>query len=101
LGLRIHLGWDYPAIAMTATCLGEPETALDALLIPTAKNIFLPNGHNPQTASLPVYLPANGGVLAAFALMARGWDGDGGRPAPGFPRNGRWTVRHEGLRPSP
>jgi hypothetical protein len=94
-------GWDYPAIAMTAARLGEPETAVDALLMPTGKNVFLPNGHNPQTAALPVYLPANGGLLAAVALMAGGWDGDGGRPAPGFPRDGRWTVRHEGLLPSP
>jgi hypothetical protein len=48
-----------------------------------------------------VYLPANGGLLTAVALMARGWDCDGGRPTPGFPADGRWTVRHEGLRPSP
>lgn len=32
-------------------------------------------------------------------LTARGWDGDGGRPAPGFPPG--WTVRHEGLSPMP
>ncbi|MBX6358165.1 MAG: hypothetical protein IRZ05_20245 [Micromonosporaceae bacterium] len=86
---------------MTAARLGEPTTALDALLMPIAKNVFLPNGHNPQTPSLPVYLPANGGLLAAVALMAGGWDGDGGRLAPGFPSDGSWTVRHEGLLPSP
>jgi hypothetical protein len=86
---------------MTAARIGAPEAALDALLMPTAKNVFLPNGHNPQTASLPVYLPANGGLLVAVALMAGGWDGDGGHPAPGFPKDGGWTVRHEGPRPSP
>ncbi|MEO3801524.1 hypothetical protein [Nonomuraea sp. B1E8] len=90
-------GWDYPAIAMTATRLGEPGTAVDALLMPVAKNACLPNGHNRQTASLPVYLPGNGGLLAAVALMARGWDG--GPPAPGFPAS--WQIRHEGLLPLP
>ncbi|MET8003992.1 hypothetical protein [Nonomuraea glycinis] len=92
-------GWDYPAIAMTATRLGEPETALAALLMPTAKNTYLLNGHNRQTASLPIYLPGNGGLLAAVALMAAGWDGSG--PTPGFPADGSWTVRHEGLLPLP
>ncbi|BCB79554.1 hypothetical protein Pflav_059640 [Phytohabitans flavus] len=91
-------GWDYPAIAMTAARLGETETALDALLMPVAKNTHLPNGHNRQTPSLPIYLPGNGGLLAAVALMAAGWDG--ARQTPGFPAEG-WRVRHEGLHPSP
>ncbi|MEE6262510.1 hypothetical protein [Plantactinospora sonchi] len=94
-------GWDYPAIAMTATRLGEPATALDALLLPTEKNGYLPNGHNRQTDLLPIYLPGNGGLLAALALMARGADADAGRPTPGFPDDGSWTVRHEGLNPMP
>ncbi|MFD0475354.1 hypothetical protein ACFQ0B_49290 [Nonomuraea thailandensis] len=90
-------GWDYPAIAMTATRLGDPRTAVETLLMPTAKNTYLPNGHNFQTAALPVYLPGNGGLLAAAALMARGWDA--GPATPGFPDT--WHVRHEGLLPSP
>ncbi|MGH3391624.1 MAG: hypothetical protein ACRDOO_22365 [Actinomadura sp.] len=98
---RTTWGWDYPAIAMTATRLGEPATAVDALLMPTAKNEYLPNGHNPQSAALPIYLPGNGGLLAAVALMAAGSDADQGRPAPGFPAGGGWTVRHEGLHPLP
>ena len=93
-------GWDFPAIAMTAARLGEPEAAVDALLLPVAKNEHLPNGHNHQTPDLPVYLPGNGALLTAVALMAGGWDGDGGAPAPGFPRRG-WSVRAEGLLPSP
>ncbi|WP_460651847.1 hypothetical protein [Kribbella endophytica] len=88
-------GWDYPAIAMTAARLGEPELAVEALLLKATKNDFLPNGHNRQTPSLPVYLPGNGGLLAAVALMAAGADG----VAPAFPRD--WTVRHEGLHRSP
>jgi hypothetical protein len=94
-------GWDYPAMAMTAVRLGEPETAVDLLLMPTAKNEYLPNGHNRQTDTLPLYLPGNGGLLTAVALMARGADADAGRATPGFPADGRWTVRHEGLRPLP
>ncbi len=95
-------GWDYPAIAMTATRLGDPDAALEALLLPTSKNGYLPNGHNRQTDSLPIYLPGNGGLLAAVALMAAGSDADAaqGRTTPGFPRDG-WIVRHEGLLRSP
>jgi hypothetical protein len=44
-----------------------------------------------------VYLPGNGGLLTAVAMMAAGWDGGPDVPAPGFPRDGRWTVRSEGL----
>lgn len=84
-----------------AVRLGEPATAVDLLLMPTAKNEYLPNGHNRQTDTLPIYLPGNGGLLTAVALMARGADSDAGRPTPGFPADGRWTVRHEGLRPLP
>ena len=94
-------GWDYPALAMTATRLGEPERAIDVLLRDTPKNTFLANGHNHQTDYLPVYLPGNGGLLAALALMIAGWDGDEGRPCPGFPSDGTWVVRHEGFMRSP
>lgn len=94
-------GWDYPAIAMTATRLGAPATALTALLLPTPKNVYLPNGHNRQSADLPTYLPANGGLLAAIALMVRGADTLAALDTPGFPADGGWVVRHEGLHPLP
>ncbi|WP_337062987.1 hypothetical protein [Kineococcus sp. G2] len=94
-------GWDFPALAMTAARVGEPQLAVDALLTPVAKNRYLPSGHNHQTPVLPLYLPGNGGLLAAVALMAGGWDGDGGGHAPGFPADGSWTVRAEGLVRSP
>jgi len=35
------------------------------------------------------------------AMMAAGWDGAPARPAPGFPADGRWQVRWEGLRRMP
>ncbi|MDR6985926.1 hypothetical protein J2Y66_000389 [Paenarthrobacter nitroguajacolicus] len=88
-------GWDYPVMAMTAARLEDPEAAVDALLLSAGKNTVLPNGHNRQTDSLPLYLPGNGGLLAAVALMAAGWDNGPDRHAPGFPAD--WTVVWEGL----
>jgi hypothetical protein len=91
-------GWDYPLTAMTAARLGETSVALDALLMPTEKNRYLPNGHNWQRPNLPCYLPGNGGLLYAVAMMAGGWQGAPRKHAPGFPQDGSWTVRWEGLR---
>ncbi|GAA4428037.1 hypothetical protein GCM10023169_28730 [Georgenia halophila] len=92
-------GWDFPALAMTAARLGEPSTAVDALLLEVPKNTYLPNGHNHQTDVLPAYLPGNGGLLAALALMTGGWDTGPATGAQGFPDD--WVVRHEGFTPSP
>jgi protein-glucosylgalactosylhydroxylysine glucosidase len=94
-------GWDYPLVAMTAARLGQPARAVDALLLDTPKNHYRRNGHNHQRPGLTVYLPGNGGLLYAVALMAEGWDGAPARPAPGFPDDGSWTVRAEGLRRAP
>ncbi|MEE1942919.1 hypothetical protein V1L54_26515 [Streptomyces sp. TRM 70361] len=91
-------GWDFPMAAMTATRLGRPDLAVRALLLDVPKNRHLPNGHNRQDDSLPLYLPGNGGLLAAVALMAGGWDG-AARTAPGFGPG--WSVRHEGFVPLP
>ena len=93
-------GWDYPMTAMTAARLGETELAIDALLLDTPKNRYLPNGHNYQRPNLPCYLPGNGGLLYAMALMANGWKGSPKRNAPGFPSDGSWTVRREGFNTS-
>ncbi len=93
-------GWDYPLMAMTAARLGMGEHAVDILLMDESKNRYLPNGHTYQRPGLPCYLPANGGLLYATALMAAGWPGATGRSAPGFPGTGNWTVRHEGLLPA-
>ncbi|HET8985823.1 MAG TPA: hypothetical protein VFN03_08700, partial [Trueperaceae bacterium] len=95
-------GWDYPVAAMTAARLGRWNAAVDevdavdaveALLLDRPKNVYLVNGHNHQTDQLPVYLPGNGSLLMAVALMAGGWDGSG--PTPGFGTG--WSVAHEGL----
>ena len=91
-------GWDYGMIAMCAARLGDPETALKALLIDTQKNTYLPNGHNFQTADrLRIYLPGNGALLTAIAMMCAGWEGCEEPLNPGFPKDGTWNVRWEDL----
>lgn len=90
-------GWDFPMIAMTATRLQRPGLAVDALLADRPKNTYLANGHNRQTDQLPLYLPGNGGLLTAVAIMAAGWDGSA--DAPGFGPG--WHVAHEGLVQAP
>jgi hypothetical protein len=95
-------GWDYPMIAMTAARLGEPKKAVDVLLKSDGPNNgYTGSGHNRQREDLPIYLPGNGSLLAAVAMMAGGWDNAPKHPAPGFPRDGSWVVRAEGFRPLP
>jgi hypothetical protein len=50
-------GWDFPLTAMSATCMGLPDKAVDALLMPVKKNTYLPDGHNYQDDRLRCYLP--------------------------------------------
>jgi hypothetical protein len=90
-------GWDYPLTAMTAARLGETSIAIDALLMPAEKNRYLANGHNWQRKNLPCYLPGNGGLLYAIAMMAGGWQNAPQEHAPGFPQDGSWIVKWEGL----
>jgi len=90
-------GWDFPAVAMTAARIGEPAAAIDALFLESPKNRWLANGHTPQRADLPVYLPSNGALLLAAAMMAAGWE-SGPANAPGFPER-EWSVRWENLQP--
>ncbi|MFD3003567.1 hypothetical protein ACFS7Z_24635 [Pontibacter toksunensis] len=94
-------GWDYPMMAMSAARLGAPEKAVDALFMDAQKNTYLPNGHNYQDERLRIYLPGNGGLLTAVAMMAAGWDGAPDKPTPGFPDNGKWKVKWEGLHKMP
>lgn len=88
-------GWDYAMLAMTATKLGRPKDAVDILLSDTPKNQYLVNGNNYQKLTndpknyLPVYLPGNGSLLLAVALMASNdcW---------GFPKEA-WKVEVEDM----
>ena len=91
-------GWDYGMTAMAAARLGQTSTAVDALLIDQPKNTYLLSGHNFQTSDrLRLYLPGNGALLTAIAMMCAGWDGCPIPHNPGFPQDGTWNVRWEDL----
>lgn len=92
-------GWDFPWTAMAAARLGEPNLAIDALLKDAGtKNFYDERGV--CTGGPCPYLPGNGGLLYAVAMMAAGWDGAPEKNAPGFPDDGSWAVRWEGLKPA-
>ena len=80
---------------MAAARIGQPQIAVDALLKESNQNGYPVDGINNGW-----YLPGNGGLLYAVAMMAAGWEGGPKTPAPGFPQDGRWQVRHEGLHPA-
>lgn len=91
-------GWDYGMVAMAAARLNQPETALQALLIDKQKNTYLISGHNFQEPKrLRLYLPGNGALLTTVAMMCAGWDGCKEPYNAGFPKDGKWQVRWEGL----
>lgn len=93
-------GWDFPWMAMSAARLGEPNLAIDALFKEAGtKNFYDERGV--CTGGPCPYLPGNGGLLYAVAMMAAGWDGAPAKNAPGFPDDGSWTVRWEGLKQAP
>ena len=93
-------GWDFPWMAMAAARTGEPQIAIDALLKESPRNRYDQRGVN-IGGGPGGYLPGNGGLLYAVALMAAGWDGCPDKPAPGFPSDGSWTVKFEGLKKAP
>ncbi|MDR2730209.1 MAG: hypothetical protein LBB81_04850 [Treponema sp.] len=87
-------GWDFPVMAMTACRLGRFSDAVDLLLTDSPKNTWTENGHNRMTGddALPLYLPGNGGLLLAAAMMAAGF---GGKKGSSFPDG--FTVKTEGI----
>jgi polygalacturonase/rhamnogalacturonyl hydrolase YesR len=91
-------GWDYGMMAMTAARLNRPDDAVNALMVNTQKNTYLTNGHNYQDNRLRIYLPGNGALLEAVAMMCAGWDGCPNIQNPGFPQNGKWKIHWEGLK---
>jgi hypothetical protein len=91
-------GWDFPMLAMCAARLGDPDTAVNYLMHSAPGFQFDARGL--ATGGPFPYFPSNGGLLYAVALMSAGWDGAPKRNAPGFPNNGQWKVRWEGLKPA-
>lgn len=95
-------GWDFAVMAMTATRLGNPEYAIELLLMDTYKNVYVTSGNNRQVSrnDLPLYLPGNGSLLLAVSMMAAGYDSCT-EECPGFPKDGNWKVEYEGILPMP
>ena len=87
-------GWDFPMMAMTACRLGRYEDAVNILLMESPKNTYMENGHNRMVGdnALPLYLPGNGGLLLAIAMLAAG---HGEKKGSSFPQG--FTVKSEGL----
>ncbi len=93
-------GWDFPWTAMAAARTGQQDLAIDILLKEAdSKNRYDETGMN--MGGPCYYLPGNGGLLYAIAMMAAGWDGCApDLQSPGFPQDGSWTVAWEGLLPA-
>jgi hypothetical protein len=103
-GLRRWTSWSLGLGAMTAARLGEPEIAVAIVTNAAPAAQFRNNGLIPRAAEpldFPAYLPTNAALLDAVGLMAAGWDGAPPVAAPGFPQDGSWRVRWEGLNRMP
>ena len=87
-------GWDFPMLAMAAARDGKPDKAIDFLLHGSPNFQF--DVHGLATGGPFPYFPSNGALLTAVAMMAEGWDGSEGE-FPGFPKDGSWKVKAEGL----
>jgi hypothetical protein len=119
--LRQTWGWDWPMLAMTATRLDEPEKAVDFLLWDAKNFNFGVSGMTPRVhldqnvaellgnaspdgagyrRAAETYFPSNGALLLAVGLMVAGGS-DVQELNPGFPPNGQWIVRSEGILPLP
>lgn len=87
-------GWDFAMMAMTEIRLGNADKAIDILLTDTEKNQYLLNGNNMQVSrsDLPLYMPGNGSLLLAVALMAS---------LNCFPKNDTWHVQTEHMHAFP
>ncbi len=119
--LRQTWGWDWPMLAMTATRLDEPEKAVNFLLWDAKNFNFGTSGMTPRVhldqnvdellthassdgpgyrRAAETYFPSNGALLLAVGLMVSGGS-DVHELNPGFPPNGQWIVRSEGILPLP
>ncbi|KAJ0421216.1 Six-hairpin glycosidase-like protein [Aspergillus carlsbadensis] len=91
-------GWGRPVLAINSARIGDPDravyhlTAFDWWKFDDAG--FAIRGGDGGTP--PPFMPGNAGFLYAVAYMAAGWAGSDGH-APGFPQDGSWVVKHEGL----
>ncbi|NDW11652.1 hypothetical protein D0T50_01960 [Bacteroides sp. 214] len=103
-GFGRWVSWSMGQGANTAVRLGEYETAINIVTndVPAAQ--FLPQGYSKRPKEpdgCPAYMPINGSFLNAIGLMAGGWDGAPDVVAPGFPKDGTWVVKVEGMNAMP
>ncbi|KAH8593587.1 Six-hairpin glycosidase-like protein [Bisporella sp. PMI_857] len=95
-------GWGRPVLAINSARIGKPDraiyhlTAFDYWKFDDAG--FAVRGGDGGTP--PPFMPGNAGFLYAVAYMAAGWQGSGD-DSPGFPKDGSWVVKQEGLRKAP
>ncbi|KAI2463750.1 Six-hairpin glycosidase-like protein [Annulohypoxylon bovei var. microspora] len=91
-------GWGRPVLAINSARIGNPEraiyhlTAYDYWIFDDAG--FAVRGGDGGTP--PPFLPGNAGFLYALAYMVAGWNGSE-EDTPGFPKDGTWAVKYEGL----
>lgn len=91
-------GWGRPVLAINRARIGKPERAIYHL---TAYDYwkfddagFAVRGGDGGTP--PPFMPGNAGFLLAVAYCVAGWQ-EYSDDAPGFPKDGSWVVKHEGL----
>ncbi|KAL4906990.1 hypothetical protein BDW74DRAFT_189997 [Aspergillus multicolor] len=90
-------GWGRVVLAINSARIGERERAVRHLT--SGRWVFDDAGfavRGGDGGTPPPFMPGNAGYLLAVAYMAAGWEGSEGH-APGFPDNGDWVVKHEGL----
>ncbi|KXH53968.1 hypothetical protein CSAL01_04250 [Colletotrichum salicis] len=91
-------GWGRNVLAINSARIGNPERAIYHLTN-FGYWMFGDQGfahRSGPSPSPPPYFPGNGGFLLAIGYMAAGWAGSEGH-APGFPKDGTWVVKHEGM----
>ena len=97
--------WQIGEAGMTAARLGLPDAAVAILTNAKAPATpFMNSGYvrRPKEPNdCPTYLPVNASLLDAVGLMAAGWDNAPKVNTPGFPQDGKWNVKWEGLNPMP
>jgi Trehalose and maltose hydrolases (possible phosphorylases) len=103
-GVARCVSWSQAKFAMTAARLGLREMAVDIMCNDAPAAHFHKSGYV-QRPKDPIanaaYLPVNSSFLAAVALMVAGWDNAPDNDAPGFPKDGTWVVRYDGLNRMP
>ncbi|TLD35331.1 hypothetical protein E2P81_ATG11450 [Venturia nashicola] len=98
-------GWGRPVLAINAARVGRPEKAIQYLTnydrwIFDDAGFAVRGGKGESNGTPPPFIPGNAAFLYAVAYMAAGWQGSTD-DTPGFPKDGTWMIKQEGLRKAP